>query len=65
MNQNNTMKEMLEEARPYEKCAKYGASNLTDIELLAVLLRTGTRGENSLQLVDKGTASFSPWSRQG
>lgn len=53
MNKNATMKEMLEEERPYEKCARFGASNLTNIELLAVLLRTGTRGENSLQLAEK------------
>lgn len=53
MKENNTMKEMVEEERPYEKCIRFGASNLTDIELLAVLLRTGTRGENSLGLADK------------
>lgn len=47
------MKEMLEEERPYEKCMRFGASNLTNIELLAVLLRTGTRGENSMQLSEK------------
>ena len=64
---------MLEEARPYEKCAKYGASNLTDIELLAVLLRTGTRGENSLQLAEKllhpdfaqeGILSIHQWTKE-
>ena len=41
------------EERPYERCEQFGASNLTDSELLAVLLRTGTRGENALQLADK------------
>lgn len=44
---------MVEQERPYEKCMRFGASNLTDIELLAVLLRTGTRGENSLGLAEK------------
>lgn len=53
MKENNTMKEMRVEERPYEKCARFGASNLTDIELLAVLLRTGTRGETALQLSEK------------
>lgn len=53
MKENSTMKEMMEEERPYEKCARFGASNLTDIELLAVLLRTGTRGETSLSLAEK------------
>ena len=47
------MKEMACEERPYERCERFGASNLTDSELLAVLLRTGTRGENALQLADK------------
>ncbi len=49
----NTIKELLEEERPYEKCERFGASNLTNIELLAVLLRTGTRGESSLKLAEK------------
>ena len=50
MNQKSTMKDMLAEERPYEKCERFGAGSLTDIELLAVLLRTGTKGENSLEL---------------
>ena len=41
------------EDRPYEKCEQYGAEHLTDVELLAVLLRTGTKGENSLRLAQK------------
>lgn len=53
MKNNTTIKEILEEERPYEKCLRFGASNLTNTELLAVLLRTGTRGENSLQLAEK------------
>ena len=31
-------------ARPYERCLAHGASALTDAELIAVILRTGTRG---------------------
>lgn len=50
MKKNNTIKEMYQEERPYEKCERFGAENLTDAELLAVILRTGTRGENSLDL---------------
>lgn len=53
MHQKNTMKEMLAEERPYEKCERFGAGSLTNIELLAVLLRTGTRGENSMELARK------------
>lgn len=44
------IKELYEEDRPYEKCERFGAENLTDTELLAVLLRTGTRGESVLDL---------------
>lgn len=50
MQKNNTIKEMYHEDRPYEKCERFGPENLTDAELLAVILRTGTQGENSLDL---------------
>lgn len=53
MEKSNTIKDMYREERPYEKCERFGASSLTDVELLAVLLRTGTIGENSLQLAQK------------
>ena len=39
--------------RPYEKCEERGASSLSDCELLAVLLRTGTKGENVLDLAER------------
>ena len=35
---------------PYEKCLEQGADALTNTELLAVLLRTGTKGKNVLEL---------------
>ena len=44
------IKELCSEERPYEKFERFGAQHLTDIELLAILLRTGTRGENALEL---------------
>lgn len=50
MNQTNTMKEIPSMERPYEKCAAKGVKSLSDAELLAVLLRTGTRGENAMEL---------------
>lgn len=53
MNQTNTMKEMPSTERPYEKCEQRGAQSLSDVELLAVLLRTGTRGENALELSER------------
>lgn len=50
MNQSNTMKEIPSVERPYEKCERTGPESLTDVELLAVLLRTGTKGENAVEL---------------
>lgn len=41
---------LLDEELPREKLIKYGVSNLTDVELLAILLRTGTKGCNVLEL---------------
>ncbi len=45
-----TVKEMPASERPYEKCIKYGADMLSDAELLAVIMRTGTKGISSLAL---------------
>lgn len=53
MNQTCKMKELSENERPYEKCLRYGAEYLSDTELLAVLLRTGVKGMNSLELAQK------------
>lgn len=44
------MKEISESERPYEKCERSGAGSLSDVELLAALLRTGSQGENALEL---------------
>ncbi len=45
-----TVKELPPSERPYEKCMKYGVDKLSDAELLAVILRTGTKGISSLAL---------------
>lgn len=50
MKQSNTIKEIPVTERPYEKCEQRGSASLSDEELLAVLLRTGTRGESALAL---------------
>lgn len=44
------MKDLPQDARPYEKCISHGASVLSDAELLAVLLRTGTKEESAISL---------------
>ncbi len=50
MNTNLTMKELPVTEKPYEKCMTYGASRLTDAELLSVILRTGSTGISALTL---------------
>lgn len=49
MDTHITMKEMPDSEKPYEKCSRYGAQVLSDAELVAVILRTGTKGMTSLQ----------------
>lgn len=48
-----TMKELYEGEQPYEKCLSCGAGALSDRELLAVLLRTGTVGETAGELAGR------------
>ena len=50
---NCIVKELPESERPYEKCRKYGVQILSDAELLAVIMRTGISGMNSLELAHK------------
>lgn len=47
------MKDLPETEKPYEKCLLSGPENLTDAELLAVIIRTGSYGEHSLSLASK------------
>lgn len=51
MNENYlTLKELPMSERPYEKCEHYGAGLLSDSELLAVILRTGTKSQRVTDL---------------
>ena len=50
---NITMKELPLSERPYEKCMQYGADVLSDAELLAVVIRTGGRGERATELATR------------
>ncbi len=47
-----TMKDLPEWERPYEKCIRDGEESLSDSELLSVILRCGTRGKSSLALAN-------------
>ena len=46
----NNIKDLPVNDRPYEKCFAKGPEYLTDVELLAVILRTGTNGISSFDL---------------
>lgn len=48
-----TMKDLPEQDRPYERCWTDGAGSLTDAQLLAVILRTGSKKLNALELASK------------
>lgn len=47
------MKDMPKDERPYEKCVGLGPEALTDAELLAVIIRTGSQKRSSLQLAQE------------
>lgn len=48
------MKEKLQKQDlPYEKFLRFGAENLTEAELLAIVLRTGTKDNSALQLAEQ------------
>lgn len=44
--------------RPQEKLVKYGTKKLSDADLLAIILRTGTQGTNVLELSKKILRKF-------
>ena len=50
------MKEVQEKGRqelPYERFLRFGPENLTEAELLAIIIRTGTREQSALQLAEQ------------
>jgi len=47
------VKELPLSERPYEKLFVYGAEKLSDAELLAIIIKTGTREETSISLAQK------------
>ena len=53
MKYSQRIQELPPDERPYEKCLHSGPEKLTDSELLAVVLRSGTRGSSSVQLANE------------
>lgn len=47
------MKELPETERPYEKLEMYGAKRLSNAELLAIIIKTGTKEHTSVQLAQQ------------
>ncbi len=52
-NTNYTIKSIPKDDRPQEKLLKYGANNLSNSELIAVILRTGSKNENVVMLAQR------------
>lgn len=50
---NNLIKDLADCERPYEKAASMGISTLSDAELLAVIIRNGTRDSSSIDLANR------------
>lgn len=47
------IKELPETERPYEKLELYGEKTLSNAELLAIIIKTGTKQETSVQIAQK------------
>ena len=47
------IKELPLSERPYEKLENYGADNLSNAELLAIIIKTGTKEESSVSIAQK------------
>ena len=47
------IKELPETERPYEKLELYGEKMLSNAELLAIIIKTGTKNETSVQIAQK------------
>ncbi|MFB6241693.1 MAG: DNA repair protein RadC [Candidatus Nanosalina sp.] len=54
-----TIKDLPESERPREKLEDHGASQLTDVELLSIVLRTGTQGKNVKELASEILNTYS------
>ncbi len=69
-NSNNStyttlIRDMPEDERPRERLAKYGANILKNSELIAILLRTGMKGESVVNMSDRLLARFEGLEKMG
>ncbi len=49
----NKEKQIIHENQPYEKYLRFGGEALTESELLAIILRTGTKDRTALEIADE------------
>ena len=56
--------EIQKQDMPYEKFLRFGAENLTESELLAIILRTGTKDSSALELANQVLA-LAKYPREG
>lgn len=59
-----TLKQELKQDMPYEKFLRFGPKGLTESELLAIILRTGTKDCSAVQVADK-VLSLAKYPREG
>jgi DNA repair protein RadC len=53
-----TVREMPEDERPRERLERYGAATLQTAELLAIIMRVGSQGENAIALATRLLREF-------
>ena len=58
MNDSISIQDMPGNERPRERLMQYGANALSNAELLAIILRTGTAQENVLRLAERILARY-------
>lgn len=58
MRYSPAIRELPPEERPRERLQKYGAESLSTPELLAIIIRTGTKKESALSLAERVISAF-------
>ena len=53
LNLSLKIKELPETERPYEKLELYGEKSLSNAELLAIIIKSGTKDETSVQIAQR------------
>ncbi|MBC7328506.1 DNA repair protein RadC [bacterium] len=58
MRYSPAIRELPPEERPRERLQKYGAESLSTVELLAIIIRTGTKKESAISLAERLLSAF-------